>query len=141
MAITEPTIPGIIATMADKDLAFFKELGGRIAKARKGRGMSQQALADQLGIAQQTLAHYEVARARIAASLLPRVAELLDLSLDELLMGQPTIRIPGKRGPASRLEQQLDAIARLPKAKQKVVAELLDSVIVKAQVEAQHAPA
>ena len=101
--------------------------------------MTQQALAELLGIAQQTLAHYEVARARIAADLLPRLAEALDLSLDELLMGQPTIRIPGKRGPASRIEQQLDAITRLPKAKQKVVAELIDSVIVKAQVEAQHA--
>jgi hypothetical protein len=54
-------------------------------------------------------------------------------------MGQPTIRLPGKRGPASRLEQQLDAVTRLPKAKQKVVAELIDSVIVKAQMEAQHA--
>jgi transcriptional regulator with XRE-family HTH domain len=135
MIATEPTIPGIIATMADKDLAFFKELGGRIAKARKERGMTQQALADQLGIAQQTLAHYEVARARIAASLLPRVAELLDLSLDELLMGQPTIRIPGKRGPASRFEQQLDAVAQLPKAQQRFVMQMLDTVI------AQHSTA
>ena len=129
MIATEPTIPGIIATMDDKDTTFFKELGARIAKARKERGMTQQALADQLGIAQQTLAHYEVARARIAASLLPRVAERLDLSLDELLMGQPTIRIPGKRGPASRLEQQLDAIARLPKAEQRAVSTLLTAVL------------
>lgn len=129
MIATEPTIPGIIATMDDKDTTFFKELGARIAKARKERGMTQQALADQLGIAQQTLAHYEVARARIAASLLPRVAERLDLSFDELLMGQPTIRIPGKRGPASRLEQQLDAIAQLPRARQKFVVEMLDTVL------------
>lgn len=129
MIATEPTIPGIIATMDDKDATFFKELGARIAKARKERGMTQQTLADQLGIAQQTLAHYEVARARIAASLLPRIAVLLDLSLDELLMGQPTIRIPGKRGPASRLEQQIDAVTRLPKASQKAVSQVLDAMI------------
>jgi transcriptional regulator with XRE-family HTH domain len=129
MIATEPTIPGIIATMDDRDATFFKELGARIAKARKERGMTQQTLADQLGIAQQTLAHYEVARARIAASLLPRVADLLDLSLDELLMGRPTIRIPGKRGPASRLEQQLDAIHRLPKAEQRAVSTVIDAVL------------
>lgn len=123
----------IIATMDDKDSTFFKELGARIAKARKERGLTQQALADQLGIAQQTLAHYEVARARIAASLLPRVAELLDLSLDELLMGRPTIRLPGKRGPASRIEQQLDAVTQLPKAQQRFVMQMLDTVL------AQHA--
>lgn len=139
MLVTEPTIPGIIATMPAKDSAFFQALGSRIAQARKERGMTQQALAEALGIAQQTLGHYEVARARIAADLLPRLADALDLSLDELLKGQPTIRLPGKRGPASRLEQQLDAITRLPKVKQKVVAELIDSVIVKAQLEAQHA--
>lgn len=128
-----------LAIMSIKDQAFFRELGERIAAARKERGMTQQQLAEQLGIAQQTLGHYEVARARIAADLLPKLAEALDVSLDELLMGHLTVRLPGKRGPASRLEQQIDAITRLPKAKQKMVAELIDSVIVKAQMEAQHA--
>ncbi len=129
MARTQPTIPGIIAGMAIKNEAFFKELGTRIAAARKERGMTQQALADELGIAQQTLAHYEVARARIAVDLLPRLAEVLNLSFDEMLLGQPTVRIPGKRGPASRLEQQLDAIARLPKADQRAVSTVLTAVL------------
>lgn len=123
----------IIATMDGKDSTFFKELGARIATARKERGMTQQALADQLGIAQQTLAHYEVGRIRIVASLLPRVAELLDLSLDELLVGTPIVRLPGKRGPASRLQQQLDSISQLPRARQRVVSEVLDAML------AQHA--
>ena len=139
MAVTQPTIPGIIATMAIKHEAFFKEMGARIAQARKERGLTQQQLADALGISQQTLAHYEVGRVGVGAPMLPRLSELLDLSFDEILLGQPTVRLPGKRGPASRLEQQLDAVTRLPKAKQKVVSELLDSVIVKAQLEAQHA--
>lgn len=135
MSATEPTIPGIIATMAIKNEAFFKELGGRIAQARKERDLTQVQLAERLGIAQQTLAHYEVGRARIAASLLPALADVLDLSLDELLVGAPTARIPGKRGPASRFEQQLDAVTRLPKAQQRFVMQMLDTVI------AQHAPA
>lgn len=139
MPTTEPTIPGIIAGMAIRNEAFFKELGARIATARKERGMTQQALADQIGVSQQTLAHYEVGRVGVGAAMLPVLSELLDLSFDELLMGQPTVRIPGKRGPASRLEQQLDAITRLPKAKQKMVSELIDSVIVKTEMEAQHA--
>ena len=129
MIVTEPTIPGIIATMPAKDSAFFQALGSRIAQARKERGMTQQALAEALGIAQQTLGHYEVARARIAADLLPRLADALDMSLDELLKGQPTVRLPGKRGPASRLEQQLDAVTRLPRAEQKFVSKMLDNVL------------
>lgn len=123
----------IIATMDGKDSTFFKELGARIATARKERGLTQATLADRLGIAQQTLAHYEVGRIRIVASLIPRVAELLDLSLDELLIGAPIVRLPGKRGPASRIERQLDAVSQLPKARQKFVSEMLDTVL------AQHA--
>lgn len=123
----------IIATMDGKDSAFFKELGTRIARARKERRLTQAQLADQLGIAQQTLAHYEVGRIRIVASLLPHVAELLDLSLDELLVGTPIVRLPGKRGPSSRLQQQLDSISQLPRARQRFVVEMLDTVL------AQHA--
>jgi transcriptional regulator with XRE-family HTH domain len=129
MRVTEPTIPGIIATMAIKHEAFFKEMGARIAQARKERGLTQQQLADALGVSQQTLAHYEVGRVGVGAPMLPRLSELLDLSFDEILLGQPTIRLPGKRGPASRIEQQLDAITRLPKARQKFVSEMLDTVL------------
>lgn len=123
-----------VATMNSQDESFFKELGARIARGRKDQGMTQVQLAERLGIAQQTLAHYEVGRARIAASLLPAIADILDLSLDELLVGQPQARSPGKRGPASRLQQQLDAISQLPRAEQRAVSTVLDAVL------AQHRP-
>ncbi len=119
----------IIATMAIKNEAFFKELGARIATARKERGMTQQALAERLGVSQQTLAHYEVGRVGVGAAMLPVLADILDLSLDEMLMGQPAMRTPGKRGPASRLQQQLDAITQLPKAEQRAVSTVLDAVL------------
>ena len=119
----------ISAAMKTKDDAFFKRLGARIAQARKQMDMTQVQLADRLGIAQQTLAHYEVGRVRIAASQLPTLAEILDLSIDEMLIGQATTRPAGKRGPASRLQQQIDAISQLPKARQRVVSEVLDAML------------
>jgi transcriptional regulator with XRE-family HTH domain len=119
----------ISAAMKTKDDAFFKRLGARIAHARKQMDMTQVQLAERLGVAQQTLAHYEVGRARIAADLLPILAEALELSLDEMLIGEPAVRPAGKRGPASRLQQQIDAIAMLPKAKQRFVVDMLDTVI------------
>jgi transcriptional regulator with XRE-family HTH domain len=123
----------ISAAMKTKDDAFFKRLGARIAQARKQMDMTQIQLAERLGVAQQTLALYEVGRARIAADLLPILAEALELSLDEMLIGEPAARPAGKRGPASRLQQQLDAVGQLPKAKQRFVVEMLDTVL------AQHA--
>jgi transcriptional regulator with XRE-family HTH domain len=130
-------VASLIATMNTRDEQFFKELGVRIAQARKDHGMTQSELAEQLGVAQQTLAHYEVGRARMPASMLPTVAKLLTLSLDEL-MGQPVPRAArgaagksssGKRGPASRLEQQIQAVAQLPKTKQQFVSQMLDTVL------------
>ena len=64
MAVTER----VLAAMNIKNEAFFRELGARIATARKAQGMTQVQLAEHLGVAQQTLAHYEVGRARVAAS-------------------------------------------------------------------------
>ncbi len=61
--------------------------------------------------------------------MLPRMTEMLDLSFDEILTGQPTLRLPCKRGPASRLEQQLDATAHLPKAEQRAVSTVLTAVL------------
>jgi DNA-binding XRE family transcriptional regulator len=49
--------------MTHDEQQFFKELGARIAQLRKEAGLSQQAVADALEIAQQTYANYEVARA------------------------------------------------------------------------------
>ena len=95
--------------------------------------LRKPARSEQLGVAQQTLAHYEVGRARMPASMLPTVARLLTLSLDEL-MGQRGARAgkaasSGKRGPASRLEQQIQAVAQLPKTKQQFVSQMLDTVL------------
>ena len=115
--------------MNSQDESFFKELGTRIAHARKDQGMTQVQLAERLGIAQQTLAHYEVGRVRMAASLLPTIADILDRSLDELLLGEPVMRKASKRGPASRLQQQIDAVAQLPKAEQRFVSKMLDNLL------------
>jgi hypothetical protein len=83
-----------------------------------------------LGIAQQTLAHYEVGRARLPASMLPVLARLLTLSLDELMgVNPPPRQRGGKRGPPSRLQQQIEAIAQLPKAKQQFVSQMLETVL------------
>ena len=117
-------------TMNTDDEQFFKELGARIAQARKAHGLTQQALADQLGVPQQTLAHYEVGRTRFPASMLPTLARLLTMSLDEL-MGHTVapVKRGSKRGPTSRLHQQIDALEQLPKAKQHFVSQMLDTVL------------
>lgn len=61
--------------MAPDDKLFYQALGQRIAQFRKARGLTQQQLAETLGIAQQTLARYEVGRLRIAVALPPALTK------------------------------------------------------------------
>lgn len=88
-------------------------------------------LAEHLGVAQQTLAHYEAGRLRLLAGALPKLAEHLGVTVEELVGHRPK-RSAGKRGPAPKLQQQLEQLGRLPKAKQRFVSEMIDSVIAQA---------
>jgi len=113
-------------TVNSKDEHFFKALGARIALGRKAQNLTQLQLCERLGIPQQTLANYEGGHVRFPASMLPTLAQILGMTLDELL-GQEKNK--GKRGPVSRLQQQIDRIRELPKTKQQIVMEMLEMVL------------
>jgi len=114
--------------MAPDDKLFYQKLGQRIAQFRKAQDLTQQQLAEVLGISQQTMAHYEVGRLRIAVALLPPLTKALGITIEELLEERPTAA-KGKRGPTSVLVRQIEQISQLPRAKQKFVMEMLEAVI------------
>ena len=115
-----------------QDAAFFKAIGTRIANARKARNLTQQQLADALGLVQQTVAHYEVGRIRVPSTQLPKLAETLNLTLDELLGLKGKPRHKTKPGPSSKLELQIERLRQLPKVKQQVVIDMLDGLLAQA---------
>ncbi len=122
----------LVEIMATDDKEFFVALGKRIAQLRRERNWTQQELADKLGIAQQTLAHYEVARIRVPASTLPLLATLFMTPVDVLVGHAQHTQRSGKRGPAPRWQQQIEAISQLPKPKQRVLMEVLESMLAQA---------
>lgn len=128
-------------TMSPDEQPYFQALGQRIAKARTAADLTQVQLADALGISQPQLAFYEVGKRRVPVSLLPGLARALEVSV-ESLVGEDedsgtSIVAPrrSKRGPPSKLERQLDAIARLPKAEQRAVSTVLSAVLAQHQGE------
>jgi transcriptional regulator with XRE-family HTH domain len=112
--------------MTHDEKQFFRELGARIAALRKEHGFTQTQLADELGLTQQMIASYEVGRRRVPVSLLPAIAAALAVSLEALIGQKDT---PAKRGPAPKLKQQIERIQKLPRAKQRFVMEMLDTVL------------
>jgi transcriptional regulator with XRE-family HTH domain len=115
--------------MNKDDAAFFRQIGERIAHFRKEQNLTQVQLAQMLNLKQAVIASYEIGRRRVPVSLLPPLAKCLGISLDEL-MGNPADI--AKRGPTPKLQQQVEQISRLPKAKQRFVSELLETVLQKA---------
>lgn len=96
---------------------------------RKAQGLTQVQLAEALGLTQQMIASYEVGRRRVPVSLLPALAHPLSVSV-EILIDEKAA--PAKRGPAPQIQQKIERLTRLPKAKQKLVLEMLDGVLAQA---------
>lgn len=122
-------LPAPIAPMTHVEKIFFQHMGTRIAELRRNNGMTQAQLAESLGVAQQVVASYEIGRRRVPVSILPTLARALATTVEDLIGEEPK---PVKRGPAPKLQQQLERITRLPKAQQRFVMQMLDTVLAQA---------
>lgn len=121
-----------IGQMTPEDKQLYVELGQRISAARKALDLTQTQVAEELGISQQTMAHYEGGRLRIAIATIVPLAEVLDCSLDELVYGSKGTKEKkkaAKRGPTSKLQKQVEQIGLMPRSKQKFIIEMLDALI------------
>lgn len=63
-------------------------LGKRIAILRRQRGLKQETLAEQLGVSAQAVSKWENDQTCPDIGLLPKLAEILGVSVDELLSGK-----------------------------------------------------
>ncbi len=71
---------------------------------------------------------YEGGVSRIAVETLAQLAETLQTNVEDLI-GTRTKRSAGKRGPAPKIQQQLEQIGRLPVTKQRAIAQMLDAML------------
>ncbi len=112
--------------MNQDDKAFFKILGEHVAKLRRELGITQSQLAKTLGISQQLIAAYEAGTRKIPASMLPKLAKLFAVTLEELVGVE---KLPSKRGPASILQRQIEQIGLMPRSRQQFITEMLEALI------------
>jgi transcriptional regulator with XRE-family HTH domain len=118
-----------IDLMTHDETAFFRALGARIAVLRKESGITQVQLAEAMAVSQQTVASWEVGRRGMPVSNLPLLARTLGVTV-EALIGEKVA--PAKRGPAPKLQQQIERIQKLPRSQQRFVMQMLDTVIAQA---------
>lgn len=71
--------------MGDAD--FLKDMGQRIMVRRKSLRMTQEELAEKLGVSTQMISNLELGKKAIRPENLARVCEVLELSADFVLTG------------------------------------------------------
>lgn len=76
------------------------DLGTKLKQARQGRNMSQQQLAERLGVSRQTVSNWETNRSYPDIVSIITISDLYGVSLDTMLKGDP--------GMVEHLRQQAD---------------------------------
>lgn len=66
----------------------METIGNRIQKYRKEKSMTQEALAEKLGVSSQAVSKWETDASCPDISLLPRLCRILGITADELLTGE-----------------------------------------------------
>ena len=111
------------------------EYGKHLAALRNAANLSQQQLGEALGVRQATVAAWERSGRPPRGELLVPLADALGVSLDTLLRGDESA--PKHRGPASRLEELVEEVGRLPKRRQSRITSVLEAVVAQETAEAQ----
>ena len=83
-----------------------KTIGGLIAALRKANGMTQKELAERLNVSDKTISRWERDDGAPDLSVIPVIAEIFDITCDELLRGE-------RKSP----EQQTETPENIPTAK------------------------
>lgn len=115
-------------TALSRPVLFAMEFPERLVALRKERGLTQQALADQVGLAVLQIRRYEGGTSQPTLDVIRRLSIALGVSADMLVFDAK------ERGPAEALRYQFETVSRLSEHEQSLVRGVLDAVIVKNQV-------
>lgn len=99
----------------------------RLISLRKDRGLTQQGLADAIGIHIQQVKRYEAGSSEPSAEALRKIGRTFAISTDWLLFEQ------GERAPSDDLALQFEAVSQLSDHERAIVKEVIDSLIFKYQ--------
>jgi transcriptional regulator with XRE-family HTH domain len=113
--------PGIVNNQGASTLDFPQQL----AALRKHHGLTQQALAERVGIHVVQLRRYEGGTSQPTLDVIRRLATALSVSADLLLFGRD------ERGPDQDLRLQFEAVSRFDADEKQVVRSLLEGMILK----------
>jgi transcriptional regulator with XRE-family HTH domain len=102
-------------------------LGERIAAARLEAGLTQQQLADKLGVTQRVVTYWEREAAGLRADQLAKLAEALGVSADFFLGREQKKR---SNGPVGKAKAIFDRVSALPRDRQQKILGAVEDMLV-----------
>lgn len=97
----------------------------RLAALRKQRALTQDALADHVGIHVSQLRRYEAGKSQPGLDILRKLAIALSVSADTLVFDKD------ERGPDDDLRLQFEATTRLNDDEKRLVREVIESILLR----------
>lgn len=125
----EPVVVAQWAAMSDHDQASPLPLGGRLKQLRAEHGWSQADLATKIGTDAGQISRYENGRMSPSAEALVRLAEILDVTTDYLLIDHSPRR--SLHTPENALGEHLNNIAELGPDELTVIRSVIDGLVAK----------
>lgn len=83
----------------------YYAIGQRIRKIRKARGLSQEKLAEKVGISTTHMSHIETANTKMSLSIFAKIASALEVQADELLYDSSS---KGRKASITHITEILD---------------------------------
>lgn len=109
---------------------LMMSLPARLIALRKDRSLTQQQMADNIGIHVNSLKKYEAGQAQPSLDVLKKIALAMHISTDSLLFEEH------ERGPDDELKLQFETVSGMPDEDKKVIKALLEGMIIKHQTKA-----
>ena len=107
-------------------------VGARIMRLRKDKSLTQQGLAERLGVSQPVVSDYEHDVIGLDSERIVQLAQILGVSADEILGLEKPSRMTAASIKNQRLYRQLQSIDKLPKRDQDALLRTIDAFMSKA---------
>ena len=118
-----------MATKKARSRKSAESPGERLARLRRERGITQEELAEMLGVSQPVVSDYERGELRLHGGLILQLTRILGVS-DDLLGLEPAKKSEGTVG-NRRLARRLQQIERLPRRDQQAILRTIDAFLAK----------
>lgn len=106
--------------------------GARLHAMREDAGLSQQQVAEQLGISQPAYASWERRNVAIQPEQLAKLADIFGVSVEELVYdGKRSSR---RGGPAGKARQVFEEVSGMPRTQQKKILDVVEALVAQARV-------